>query len=299
VAAVRARWSSSSFLLYAGGLIVLAAVAGLLSALARDYGNFAFVGLSAAVFGGLTVFAVALRARGEDVAAGLFAVSAVVAFGVLVGSIETWFGWLANTDSAFSGFHPGNLLLELVVIGAALFARRILRFPLLVPVIAVVSWYFVTDLLSNGGNWSAAVTIGFGLVLMLAARGFDPVYAFWWQVVAGVTIGGGLLFYWHSSDTDWVLIGLASLVYVVVAARLRRSSYAVLAAIGVFLVTTHFVTKWFGSPFLGVFFGSDPNQQPWAQALSYGVLGLVLMALGLWLTRGRGHGVSGAAVARP
>jgi hypothetical protein len=283
VAAVRARWSSSAFLLYAGGLTVLAATGGLLGALSNDYGHAAFVGWSALVLAGLSLLAAALRARGEAVAAGLFAVSAVVAFGVLVGSIESWLGWLAEENSPFGGFHPGNLVLGLVIVAAALVSLRLFRFPLLVLVAAAVSWFFVTDLLSNGGDLAAAVTVGYGVVLMVLAFAVDPVYGFWLHVVAGVTIGGGLLFYWHSNDTDWVLVAIAALVFVVLASRFRRSSYAVLGAIGLFLTTTHFVEKWFGFPLFPFFAGA--GDEAWGQAISYGVLGLALMLLGLWLAR--------------
>jgi hypothetical protein len=48
--------------------------------------------------------------------------------------------------------------------------------------------------------------------------------------------------------------------------------------------------------FRGFFFDGDPNAQPWAQALSYGVLGLVLMALARFA---RVPGASGEAAARP
>lgn len=271
--------------------MILAAFSGLLTTLSGDYGDAAFVGWSALVLGVLAALAFAARARSEPVAAGLFALSVVIAFGALVGSIESWLGWFAfgaATDTPFSGFHPGNLLLWLVVVAAALVALRIFRFPLLALEAAVVAWIFLTDLLSNGGNWSATVTLLFGVMLMLVAPAVDRVYGFWLHVVAGLTIGGALLVYWHSSDTDWVLVAIASLVYIVVlAAKLGRSSYAVLGAFGLFLAVSHFVTQWSGVPSpIGVFF-SDAQPKPWAQALSYAVFGLGLMVLGWWFARGR------------
>jgi Flp pilus assembly protein protease CpaA len=119
---------------------------------------------------------------------------------------------------------------------------------------------------------------------MLVGIGVDRVYGFWVQVVAGLTIGGALLTFWHSSDLDWILVALASCVYVLIASGLGRSSYAVLAAIGLFLTTTHFVLKWFGPKDVGFFSASEPGR-PWAAALSYSVYGLVLMLIGLWLAR--------------
>jgi len=73
------------------------------------------------------------------------------------------------------------------------------------------------------------------------------------------------------------------------AAGLGRSSYAVLAAVGLFLATTHFVFKWF-LDFTISFFGGEAQEpiiHPWAAALLYVFYGLVLMLLGLWLAQRR------------
>jgi hypothetical protein len=286
VQAVRAPWTSSSFQLYAGGIVVAVATGALLGALAADYGDAAFVGwaaLALLVLGGL---AFAARARERPLAAGLFAVSAVIVLAVLVGAIEDWFGWLAHTDTAFAGFHLSHFAIELTLLVGAIAARRVFRLPLFVLISTVAAWFFVTDLISNGGNWSAAVTLVFGLTALLVGIGADRVFGFWLQVVAGLTIGGALLTFWHSSDTDWILIGLASAAFVLIASGLGRSSYAVLAAIGLFLTTTHFVLKWFGPKDVGFFSAGEPGR-PWAAALSYALYGVVLMLIGMWLARRR------------
>jgi hypothetical protein len=293
VQAVRAPWTSSSFLLYTGGIAILLAMLGFLTSLSGDYGNAAFTGWAALVVAVLAFLAFSFRAAGRPIVAGLFSVSSVVAVTVLVGAVEAWFGWLAGSDAPFAGFHLDHLLIELVLVVAAFVALRIFRFPLLVFIAASGSWVFVTDVLSNGGDWSATVTLVIGLALMAVGVGVDRIYGFWVHVVAGLTIGGALLWFSHSSDTDWVLIGLASLLYIWIASGLGRSSYAVLGAVGLFLMTTHFVDKWFGAvpfPFFLLFFPhyfDESTNRPWAQALSYAVYGLVLMLLGLWLARRR------------
>jgi hypothetical protein len=286
---VRAPWASSSFLLYAGGIAILLSMLGFLTSLSGDYGNAAFTGWAALVFGVLASLAFSFRAAGRPLVAGLFSVSAVVAVAVLVGALEALFGWLARTDAPFAGFHLDHFLIELVLVAAAFVGLRIFHFPLLVLTGVSAVWFFVTDLLSSGGNWSATVTLVIGLILMAVGVGVDRVYGFWVHVVAGLTIGGALLWFSHTSDTDWVLIGLASLLYVWIASGLGRSSYAVLGAFGLLLTTTHFVDKWFGPvPFpFRVFFEESTDDQPWAIALSYAVYGFVLMLLGLWLARRR------------
>ena len=61
-----------------------------------------------------------------------------------------------------------------------------------------------------------------------------------------------------------------------------------LAAIGLFLSTTHWVFKWFATPFVPFFYQGPPAAHPWAAALTYAAYGLVLMLLGLWLAHRRG-----------
>jgi hypothetical protein len=213
----------------------------------------------------------------------------VIALTVFVGALEEWFGWLAHTGGAFSGFHVSHFLIELVLLVVAVVARRRFGFPLLVLISTGAAWFFVTDLVSNGGNRSTAVTLLFGMCALLVAAVSDRVYGFWVHVVAGLTMGGALVTFWHTSDAEWILVGLASLVYVAIASGLARSSYAVLAAVGLFLATTHFVVKWF-VPFEFTFFGDEtPPSHPWAAALLYAAYGLVLMLLGLWLARRRGE----------
>ena len=186
---VRARWSSSSFLLYAGGLVVLLAAEWALTVLATDYGSAGLSGWAALVTVVLLAIAVVLRRGGRLVAAGVFAFVAVLAFAVLVGALERWWGWLPSSATAFGGTHWGLFLAELAVVAAALAALRVFRFPLLVAIVAGLGWYLVTDLVSNGGDWSATVTFLVGAVFLGIAlrldRGPARPYGFWLHVAAG------------------------------------------------------------------------------------------------------------------
>jgi hypothetical protein len=284
---VRVPWTSVSFLLYAGGLTILVSSLFLLGALSDDYGDASFTGWSFVVFGVLATCAVGLRRAGKAVAAGLFATSAVVTFVVFVGALEDWFGWLHDLDSAFGGFRWALLLLELAALAAALVALRLSRFPLLVLAAASAGWFFVTDLVSGGGDWSATVTIFVGIAFLLWAFAVNRVYAFWLHVAAGLTIGSALLWFWHTSDWDWIFVTVAGLAYVWFGGVIGRSSWVVLGAFGLFLSTTHWVDKWFGFPNPYAFFLGEPQQtdRPWARALSYVVLGAVYMLLGFVLER--------------
>lgn len=289
---LRPRWTSAAFLLYAGGLTVLGAAVWSLQFLADAYGPPGFVGWSALVLVVLAAVAALFRRAGRRVAAGVFAVGSVVAFAVFVGALENWFGWLPEDEEAslFQGFRLGLLLLELLTLTAALVALRLFRFPLLMALAAAAAWYFVTDLLSGGGNWSAVLTFLIGLAFLglgLAVDGGERrPYGFWLHVAAGLTIGGSLLFFWHTSDSNWALIAVAGVAYVGLAAALARSSWAVLGAVGLFLAAAHFAQKWavvvpfFGDPF-------ERRAHPWSAPLVFAVLGFLLVVLGLPLERWR------------
>jgi hypothetical protein len=304
MSAVRVRWSDASFLVYFGGLTILAAAVALLSIESGDHAAGAFVGLSLLVFVLVTLLAFAARRGGNLISAGLYALTGVVSFVIFFGALLDWFGWLSHVNGRlFEGFRFWKLVLELSAVVAAAAALRVFRFPLLVVVIAATGWFFVTDLLSGGGDWSAIVTIFYGLFLLnlgvrADARG-STIYGFWLHVVAGLTIGGGLLWFLHKSDFDWIVIAFVALGYIALGNRLVRSSWAVLAAWGLLQVTTHFAEKWadvqvlaffpFGLvffPFFG-FSTSETHQRPWLAPLAYAVLGLALIAIAQLLARRR------------
>jgi hypothetical protein len=288
VDAIRAAWASASFLVYTGALTVLLAAIWLDSILSDDYAAAAFVGWSALVLAGAAVWAFAFRLARRPLLAGLFAFVSVVLFGILAGALEDWFGWLPGGEfSPLGGFHWGLLLLELVILGAAVSALRVFRHPLLVLAAAGVGWYFVTDFLSSGGNWSAWVSILYGFSVLLVALAVNRVYAFWLHVVSGLTIGGGLLWFWHVSDWNFILVALVGLAYIFFGGAARRSSWAVLGAFGLFLTTTHFVDKWFGSinPFDFIFGAGEEPKHDWARPLGFVVLGFAYVLLGAILWR--------------
>jgi hypothetical protein len=290
---VRARWSSSSFLLYAGAFVVLFAAIALLTWLAGEHSDGAFFGWTALVFAVLTTVALGFEAAGERVTAGLFAFVSLLMFSVWVGSFEDLIGILDAGDGPFEGFRWGLLLLDLVIIAASLLLLARFRFPLLVLPAAFMSWFFLVDLVSGGGDWSAVVSIIVGFFLLLIGAGADRAYGFWIHVIAGLAIGGGFLYLWHSSAWEWILIGLIALFYFLLAGALDRSIYAVLGAIGLLLAWTYFVERWtdaqVSTPLEGEpGFSSDAGEpNVWGATLLYALLGLFFVAVGLWLERRR------------
>ena len=200
---------TGSFLAYGGALTALIAAVAWLGVISDDHGQGAFAGWSVLFWALAEVLAFALLGRGHRVLAGLFGFVGLGLFALMIGAFFSWFGWLPH-DKPLGGFHIGILALQLLVLIAAFVDLGIFKFPLFTLVLAGLGWYFVTDLVSSGGNWSAWVTLFVGLFLFvmgLANDGGDTrPYGFWVHVVAGLTIGGALLYWWHSSDFQWALI---------------------------------------------------------------------------------------------
>ena len=306
--AVRVPWSSASFLVYLGGLTILSSTLALISVQSDEHGAAGLVLWTALIFVVLAGAAESARNRGNFVTGGLLAVSAVAAFVIFVGAMLDWFGWLPNTsdDAVFlNGFHFWLLVLELIAVVAAAVALNRFRFPLLVLVLAGAIWLFVFDLLSNGGGWSAIVTIAVGLTFLLAGIAVDDgpsrPFGFWLHVAAGLAIGGGLIWFFHDGDFDWIVIALIGLGYIALGDRLGRSSWVVLAGWGILQTAGHFADKWSDVAAAGgfLFFPLFPfvllsgldggleehHAHQWAGPAVVAIAGLLFIALGLYYAR--------------
>ena len=95
-------------------------------------------------------------------------------------------------------------------------------------------------------------------------------------------MGGALLYWWHTTDTDWALVSVAALVFVLVAYMSKRSSWAVLGAIGLLAAGAHFANEW--SPDSDSSFSSVASASDWAPYAVFAFVGFLLVFLGL---RGR------------
>jgi hypothetical protein len=308
VTAVRVSWSSASFLAYLGGITILFSTLALLAVESTEHGAFGLVFWTALIFAILAGGALAARAKGHPVTAGLLALSAVAAFVIFIGSVLDWFGWLPNVrdDRTFlTGFHFWLLALELIAVVASAAALRMFRFPLLVFVLAAASWFFVFDLLSNGGGWAAIVTIVVGLVFLLAGIAVDggpsQPFGFWLHVAAGLALGGGLLWFFHDGNFDWIVIALLGLVCIALGNRLGRASWVVLGTWGMLQTAAFFADKWSDIAAAGFFFFplfpfvtisgfvdegySERHEHQWAGPVTFALTGLVFMGLALFLAR--------------
>lgn len=301
--AVRVPWSSASFLVYLGGFTILFATATLLGVQAESHGSAGLVLWALLITAVLWALAFTAKVRGHFVTAGLIATSWVASWVVFVGAVLAWFGWLPDISEGgvFEGFRFWLLVLELVAVIASVVALRIFRFPLLVLFVAATTWFFVTDLISGGGDWTAIVTIGVGLALFLAAsavdRGPSRAFGFWLHVSAGIAIGGGLLWFFRDSTFDWIVVAVVGLAYIALGARLARSSWVVLGGWGMLQTTAFFANKWseVGEFFFPLFYffpfiislDGDYREHAhnWIGPLVFAIAGAVFIGLGLLLAR--------------
>jgi hypothetical protein len=278
VQALKPVWKTSSYLVYAGGLTVLGAAIAALSYLSGHYGSGALTGWALLVLVVLSLIAESLRRRDRWVAAGIFAFASVIAWGAFVAIAWHWFGWLDSWNSAFGGWSVSHLSLELLILIAALMDRRRWGFPFITLISAVVGWFFITDFVSNGGEWSYVVTLLVGLAYLLGGTISDQPSAFWLHFVGGVLVGATLLHWWHTSDADWALISAAALVYVGIAYVTKRSSWAVFGTIGFLGATLHYL---FGQSNGPVPYLSTPSITGWSPSVAFACLGFWFVLLGL------------------
>jgi hypothetical protein len=278
--ALRPRWSSESALVYIGAVVALLATTSLLGILGEDHGSAALVGLSALATAVALALALALEQRGRLVAAGVLATLTVVFFAIFVGGLETWVGIL--DEEAADDWEPALLLLELVTIGAALVALQRFRAPLLMLPIAVT---FAIAVIDFGAEEYTAMLAG--LILVAVGHAVDRAgrkpYAMWLHLVGGASFGGGVLAL-VESDAGWIVVGLLSIAYVAGGYAFRRSSYAVLGAVGILATTTYFIQD--GLAFVSFFVpfevgDPDGGTDPWQITLYYVFAGLLILALGL------------------
>jgi hypothetical protein len=287
---IKPRWASWSFLLYAGGLTVLGAAASALSYFADAYGNAAYVAWALLVFAAVAGVALALhRDGGHPIAAGIFGFSSVLLFAAVIAAFWKWFGWLDTSGSAFAGFGLGRLSFLLLTLLAALVALRTFRFPLIVSIAVFVGWFFVTDLVSGGGDWSAVVSFLVGLLFLTIARSVDAgpsrPYGMWLHIGAGLTIGGSIVYFLHHSEFQWSLIVVGGVLFILLADSLERSSWAVLGAVGILAAAAHFSIK-LTHVQLSLFGNTNRDtSRGWAPALVFALAGIVLLLLGGALAR--------------
>jgi hypothetical protein len=277
-------WTTSTFLVYAGGLTVLGGGLGALGYLSSQFhGHGEQTAWALLIWVVLLSVAYVLRRLDRPIAAGIFAFVSVLAWIALVAYAYKWFGW---TDSgSFNDFGQWSwtrLLLWLLILFAAADARRRFRFPFVRLISAVALWAFIIDLFTPGhGNVLLAITLVVGLLYLVIGNVTDKPSAFWLHLVAGLLVGVPILVWCHTTDFDFAVVSFMALVFVMWGYWTRRSSWAFWGTLGFFIATVHYLV---GSPTGiagGLVTGQSPDISAWSFPLGFGLLGFWLVGLGM------------------
>ncbi len=278
-------WNSSSFLIYAGGLTVLqGAEAALLYLGIQSKGAAGeLTAWSLLIFVILAAIAHGLRRADRWLPAGLFAFNSVVAWGILVAATFNWWGW---ENGSFRNVHVWSwprLLLEALILLAATVTRWRFKFPFIRLISALVGAFFVFDLVTKfHGNAVAVVALLLGLAYLFYGHVSKKPSTFWLHLTAGYLIGIPILYWCHKSTFDFAVVSFMSLVYVVWAHWTKRSSWAVLGAIGFFIAATFFVVKAVEDSVRSAQYGGQSAVSGlWYVPLAIGLLGFWLVLLGM------------------
>jgi hypothetical protein len=299
---VKPIWNSSTFLVYTGGLTVLFGGAiGAIAYLTTQYqGKGSIAAWTLLILVILYAIANVLRLGDRPLAAGIFAFSSVIIWGVLVAVV---FSWMHFTRGSFSKsanqWSWSRLIFELLILVVASANLRIFRFPFIKAIIAVVSWVFVIDLINAGRNFTLALTLIVGLAYFLAGAAMNRPSAYWLHFVGGLLVSVPILVWCHTSTFDFAFIAFMALLYVAVGHATRRSIWTFYGTIGFFIVTVHFLV---GSPSgiaQNAAFGQPPDISAWSFPLGFGLLGFWLVFLGLLGRRRRAMDGSAPNVSKP
>lgn len=311
---IKPIWTTSSFLVYTGGLTVLVGAASGLVYLSTQYGGFGRAAWALLFLVILYAVAIALLLRDRPVAAGIFAFVSVIAWSITVALFFNWFGW--HVTRSLSDFSLARLVLWLLILLSASVDRRLFRFPFIRLISAVVLWLFIIDLLrADHGNWFAVVTLFVGLSYLSWGTVHRTPSSFWLHLVGGALIGVSILHWFHTSDFDYAVVSVVSFFYVLVAYVAKRSSWAFWGTVGFFAATSHYlvgsatglatgvVGAGSGGTCTSTATGTVCTSAPsgvsgWAPALAFGLLGFFLVLLGM-IGRRRHHDHHHAAVVTP
>ena len=307
-------WNASSVLVYSGGFtVLLGSIVGLIYLATQYHGKGAITGWTLLYLAVIYGIAHALRLRGRWLAAGMFAFVSVLVWATLVFLAMRWIGWhpfnvvfggfglslsgIPIPSDPLSTWSWSRMLLWVLILAAAWYDRRVFKFPFIRAISAVVFWFFAVDLLTSAhGDWFVVVSLLTGLAYLAVGTIIDTPSAFWLHLVGGALIAGAVLHWFNTGDGDFAVIAIVSALFVLVAFRTKRSSWAVFGALGFFAATDHYLSLAPHSGPVGPLLGASQQcisnlrgttvctssgPSLWSVALGYGLLGFFLVALGM------------------
>ena len=235
-----------------------------------------------------------LREKGYAVGGGLLITVAVCLTPLVTYTIEEMFGvWPGNRPGEYKDYYPwihGSwIVMELATIAVAAIVLRFVRFGFLTAPIAFSFWFFSMDaaawyLGQHDLDWTVRqwVSVAVGLLTMLIGFGLDKTFnnpngsrsedfAFWCYLFGLMAFWGGLTSMDRSSEPKRVIYVVINLGLIGLAIKLRRATFLVFGAMGVYAYLGHLAYTVFKDSFMF----------PFALAL----LGLGLIVATVWAQR--------------
>lgn len=279
---------------YFGATLMIAACAWFLGDKWKSLGSEGILGTVVVYMMIATALGWWLRNKGYIVGGSLLITVAVCLVPLLVYSIEDILGiWPIDKPGPYEEYFPwinGSwIVMELATIAAAAFALRYVRFGFLTAPIAFSFWFLSMDLaglISRNADlrWDTRkwITVGVGLCILLVGYGLEKTlhkdgearsedFAFWCYLFGMIAFWGGLTSMDAGSEVMRALYALLNVGFIGLAIVLRRSTFLVFGALGVYIYVGYLAYEVFQNSF---FF-------PFALAL----LGLSMILLTVWVQR--------------
>ena len=279
---------------YFGAMLMISACAWFLGAKWEQLGSPGIMGtviVYMMIAGGLGYW---LRNKGYTVGGSLLITVAVCLVPLLTYTIEDVTGlWPAAHPGRYENYYPwinGSwIVMELATIVVAAIVLEYVRFGFLTAPIAFSFWFLSMDLAAliykdAYLEWQtrAWVSVGVGAITLLVGYGLDrwlhkpgeprsEDFAFWCYLFGMLAFWGGLTSMNSNSEIKLAIYALLNVGFIGLAVKLRRSTFLVFGALGVFGYLSHLAYGIFQNSF---FF-------PFILAL----LGLALILLTVWIQR--------------
>ncbi|HET8783794.1 MAG TPA: hypothetical protein VFM63_15380 [Pyrinomonadaceae bacterium] len=234
-----------------------------------------------------------LRKKGYIVGGSLLITVAVCLVPLLTYSIQEILGfWPGDRPGHYENYFPVDgswIAIELTTIAAAAVAIRYVRFAFLTAPIAFWFWFLAMDLaalitVKSYLDWDTRrwITVAVGLCILVVGFVLERLFqkpgerrsedfAFWCYLFGMFAFWGGLTFMDSDSELMRALYALLNVGFILLAIKLRRTTFLVFGALGVHLYLAHLAYRVFEDSFFFPF------------ALAF--LGLSLILLTVWMQR--------------
>ena len=230
--------------------------------------------LTSLIYAAITAGAgVWLRAKGYVVGGGLLITVAVCLTPLVVYTIEDMLGvWPGDRPGAYENYYPwihGSwIVMELATIAVAAIVLRFVRFGFLTAPIAFSFWFFSMDaaawyLGQHDLDWSVRqwVSVVVGMLTMLIGFGLEKTlhdpnkprfgdFAFWCYLFGLMAFWGGLTSMESTSEAKRVIYAGINLALIGLAIKLRRATFLVFGAMGVYAYLGHLAYQVFKDSFM-------------------------------------------------